>query len=205
MRPPFRAASVAALALLAAACDTSADPPASPPAADAGLFVARTFHVSQAPGALDVRFYAPALEPGERVSVEAGAVRLHSTARADGRHAVSWTGPARSARRVVGVLRGEVQAAFAPGPSPDAGTTEAPPTSVHRRRLCRGGECVEIVEYDYDLTAPSGDGTARWTPPGGTPLAVDRLRFETAGPPTRAVTVTSPDALRLVPGGFTLP
>ena len=55
----------------------------------------------------------------------------------------------------------------------EAGFAAEEPTSVHRRLVCREGECFEVVEYDYESTKT---GTSTWTVEPHPPVEVDRVR-----------------------------
>jgi hypothetical protein len=69
--------------------------------------------------------------------------------------------------------------------------------------VCRGSVCVEVIEYDYDLTEPDGNGTTQWSPPSGPPASIDRLRIELSEAASSASLAASP-ATVLVSGSLTL-
>ena len=155
----------------------------------------------------DLQFQPVAWEPGDQLLVQTGSLEVSSTAGANGGYGLSWATGA--VQKVVGLLNGHVQETLAvsaaSGETPDGGSTEAGPTSVHWRRICEGSVCGEVIEYDYDLTDPSGNGTTAWTRPGGAPVTVDRVRFEFAASNTpsapsvgRSVAITSPSSLQVV-------
>lgn len=164
-----------------------------------------SFTVSVPEGdAVDLHFQPQQLRHGERVTVQVRGLRLESEARTDG-HAVRLDAPGRTVHRVTGLVDGRTQAVVdvetsggAPG-----GLTTKPPTSVHTIRVCNATSCSETVEYDYDLHAPSGDGTTAWRTPDGRSVTIDRLRFELAAtaaarPGHATLTVTAPQPLVFV-------
>lgn len=151
--------------------------------------------VVDADDAIDVHFEAVDLRPGEAVTADLGGARLTSTASGAERNAVRLSAPDRIIRAVKGSLDGVT--AQAAKPSQDAGTTSLGPTSVHRHIRCDESECTEVVEFDYDLHAPDGDGTTSWRTPDGRSATIDRLRFEleaahAQGPATLRLTTPTP-------------
>lgn len=163
-------------------------------------------------GALDLRFEPQSLRAGERVTVHVKGLRLQSEAVAGG-HAVRLDAPGRMVRRVSGLTDGEAQAVLdldAPGGA-DGGLTARIPTSAHTSRVCQGSTCTEVVEYDYDLHSPTGEGTTAWRTPDGRSATIDRLRFELAAETAASaeahrasqnrmpvLTITAPEALTVV-------
>jgi hypothetical protein len=132
----------------------------------------------------DVRFDPLHVGEGDLFGATAGGLELRSRRRA-GHDEVSLVVAPGRALRVEGVLDGGVRGGADLGGAArhDLGVTDEGPTSVHWRRECAYGTCVDIVEYDYDLTDPAGDGTTVWRGPGLAPTAVDRVRvLATASP-----------------------
>jgi hypothetical protein len=173
-----------------AACDTSAPFP-----------TAAQFSVD-ATTDVDVRFSPVDWAVGDRLVVDTGSVRLSSTARPDG-HRIALEAPGRDVLRVEGLVDGQVVAATATqleSGTASGGMAANGPTSIHRATVCRGGTCSELIEYDYDLTAPDGNGTTLWSSPDGETAPVDRVRFVLAQAETGTrIDVSAPQELDLVP------
>lgn len=165
-------------------------------------------------GALDIHFEPQHLRAGERVTVEVQGLRLESEAMRDG-HAVRLDSPGRTVRRIEGLNDGELQAAVDLDATGGAGggVTARTPTSVHTIKVCNSTSCSETVAYDYDLHAPTGDGTTAWRTPDGRSVTIDLLRFElaaeaetvasvenrsTAQNRMPVLTITAPEALTVV-------
>lgn len=163
----------AALALVSLGC--------SP---DGGLADPAAAHVVTAGGDVDLHFKPLDLRPGETVEAAIGSVRLTSTLRDDGAHHVALNAQGRTVHRVSGTIDGSRVIATRPGPI--AGETSVGPTSVHRSWDCEEGtgSCREVIEYDYDLHRPDGEGTAQWRTPDGRSATIDRLRYELDAEPT---------------------
>ena len=156
---------------------------------------------SRAGEPVDLEFHPLDWAPGERLVVEVGLIRLRSTARGAG-HAVDLYAPDRRVLRVVGLLDGAETSAFSVGDvrGVDGGVTTDGPTSIHRATVCQGNTCTEVIEYDYDRTDGSGNGTTNWSPTDDEEISIDRLRFELeASPGTGAMNldVTPPSVLRV--------
>jgi hypothetical protein len=185
------AVASALLVVTLAACDASPVPDAPP----------HEVRLDDAPR-VDLRFEPIPWEPGESIVVEAPSARMRSAFTGE-RHIVGLSSNGPTALEVAGVLDGEVVwkeptdgEAAAPG-----GATEDGPTSIHRATVCRGGRCTEVIEYDYDLTEPSAQGTTQWTSPRGHVATVDRVRFVLASPHragTGPTAVRSPRTLDVV-------
>lgn len=197
---PSPAALVLALAtaLTLAGCDASVQP-------DSGDDARHTQTFRLAPeGRIDIRFQPLAWASGDEIAIQAGGARVVSTASPSGRHTLTWSAASGAAGRVLGLLDGRVQVSTEPGnASPEEGETTQGPTSFHRHTVCQGATCTDVIEYDYDLTAPDGEGTTVWARPGHPPVTIDRVRFEVAAQADAApqhsssVTVSSPEPLRL--------
>lgn len=201
----FRYTAVALSALAVAGC--SSGPGTAPGSDETSLAVS----VPEG-GTLAIQFEPQHLRAGERVTVEVQGLRLESAAGRDG-HAVRLYAPGRTVRRVEGLTDGELQAAVdldAPGGA-NGGTTSLTPTSVHKIRVCNATACADALEYDYDLHAPTGEGTTVWRTPDGRSVTIDRLRFELAAEATVSaedhhaaenrtpvLTITAPEALTVV-------
>ncbi len=195
MRPVLTFCSV--LMLFTAGCDTAPSTPRSDSVfqidAAEGTVTATPdgWHVTGASSIalttnaprLDVRFRPLDLEPGESFDAGTGDLRLQSTYVEPKRHDVTLQSAGRSVLRVIGLLDGIAQRTFdlggAAGDFP-GGSTSLGPTSVHRGRVCNPRGCHETIEYDYDLTAPDGNGAASWTYEDVPIGLVDRVRFEVA-------------------------
>ena len=197
---PSPAALVLALtaALALAGCDASVQPAPGNDARHTQTFM------SAPEGRIDVRFQPLAWASGEEIAIQAGGARVVSTASPSGRHTLTWSAASGAAGRVLGLLDGHVQASTEPGsPNLGEGETAQGPTSFHRHTVCQGATCTDVIEYDYDLTAPDGEGTTVWARPGHPSVIIDRVRFEVAAQADAAqqhsssVTVSSPEPLRL--------
>ena len=176
------------LAVLLVGCDASSSP--STP----------THLTLDASAPVDLHFDPLDWTPGERLAVVVGEATLESVAGRGG-HDIALRAPGRDVLRVEGILDGRVTVASPAfdGPVVPGGQSADGPTSVHRMTVCRGGTCAEVIEYDYDRTAPGGDGTTEWEAPSGERGLVDRVRFvlADAGPSAR-LRVTSPRPLDVV-------
>lgn len=147
-------------------------------------------------GILDVHFEPPSLSARGELRASVGRVQLRSRRTSNGVRRVSFVDVTRRGLRVEGVLDGAVVSSVAV----DTTTTDAPggettndPTSVHYRRVCSYGSCVDVVEYDYDRVASGTDGTTEWVGPGGqVGVEVDRVRFvmESVGPVPTGVRIS---------------
>lgn len=186
MRLPISLAFAVAL-VVSCGCDASSDTPLGSPPGDTAAPSAEGYRAvyssaGHAP-AVDVRFQPLDLSLGQSLRADVGDLSLQSEAAAPGLHRVSLRAAGRQVLRVVGLLDGVVQRALSVHGSETTipgGTSSIGPTSVHRSVICNDGRCYEFVEYDYDLTDPTGDGSALWTYPGAPATKVDRLRFEVA-------------------------
>ena len=158
----------------------------------------RSFETS-AEGQLDLRFLPLSWAPGDELAVSAGSTLIRSTAAPSGHHTVTWASTSGVVSRVLGLLDGRVQASFSPHRSSgDAGETQLGPTSIHKTTVCYGNNCTTAIEYDYDLTDPSGNGVTTWAPPGIAPVTIDRIRFESVAQNDQSlVTVASPAPIEL--------
>ena len=150
---------------------------------------------------VDLRFGPLDWTHGERMVVDVGSAQLQSTAGPDG-HRIELASPGRDVLLVEGLVDGQVIAAAAPHLGSDVtsgGLAANGPTSIHYATVCRGGTCTEIVEYDYDMTDPDGNGTTSWQSPSGETSTVDRVRFVLAGTAAPAhLDITSPRPLDVV-------
>ncbi len=165
------------LCLLLSACD-AVQPGPAPSATQAanGARSAVTFTATPN-GRIDAYVRYDALRPGEALSALAGDAALVSRALPSGWHAVSARSESRQVLGIAGTRGGEVQWQTS-GDLGEAGETSEGPTSIHFRRSCVGSYCVDVIEYDYDLTSPGGDGTVQWRAQGKERGEVDRIRVE---------------------------
>lgn len=186
------------LALLAAAAVVLGACQSSP----AGLALDDTAPVEQvvsAPGdtaPLDLYFRPLDWDKDESIEVASDGVVLRSTYTGTD-HRIEIDDPARSVARFVGLLDGRIKTVMT-GSEPDVSTADGP-TSVHRKVWCQDNECIEVIEYDYDLTDPSGHGTTQMLNRDSPAAIIDRIRVEIEHrEAASSVRVRSPEALDVV-------
>ena len=179
---------------LVSGCDSAPTPLAL---ANASSATVQTFAV-RGGRSLDLLFEPMQWPAGASYTVSTANASMTSSATAAGTHAVSWSAAPAVARRLVGYLGSQQQAALDVEGTSIGGSTAKGPTSTHVRVECSAGRCFTAIEYDYHRSNPDGSGTTVWSPPNRALVLVDRLQLEVAdGGNYGDVTITSPEPLQL--------